>query len=417
MSPGGADPARSGGGAVLLDFLYALRERRVPVGLQEWMALLEALALGLHESSLTAFYHLARSILVHSESHFDAYDQAFGQVFQGIEADALQLEGELERWLADPAMLRYLSPEEKAALEELDLEELRRLLEERLREQQERHQGGNRWIGTGGTSPFGHSGYHPTGVRIGGSPGNRSAAQVAALRRYRAYRSDLVLDVRQIKVALRKLRELRRDGRQEELDLERTVDETCRNAGELELCWRAPRRNNVKVLLLMDVGGSMEPYARTVSQLFSAAKQSHHFRDFKAFYFHNCVYRQVYKDAWFREALPLAELTATYGPNYKLVLVGDAMMHPLELMEPGGSIDYWSYNQTPRIEWLRRLARAYERRVWLNPEPPRFWAHVTVSAIRNLFPMFPLTIEGLDGAVGALVKGKRARGAGGYWTG
>jgi len=392
---------------MLFDFLYELRARKIPVGLQEWMALMEALAVGLHESSLTGFYHLARSLLVHSETQFDAYDQAFGHVFQGIEADALELSDELERWLSDPAVLRYLSPEEKAALEQLDLEQLRRMLEERLREQQERHQGGNRWVGTGGTSPFGHSGYHPTGVRIGGASGMRSAAQVAALRRYRAYRSDLVLDVRQIKLALRKLRELRREGRQDELDLDGTVDKTCKNAGELELVWRPPRRNNIKLLLLMDVGGSMEPYARTVSQLFSAAKQSKHLRDFKALYFHNCVYQKVYRDSWFHDALPVAELIATYGPNYKLVMVGDAMMHPLELMDPGGAIDYWTYNRTPGIEWLRRLADHFERRVWLNPEPPQFWRHITINAIRGLFPMFAFTLDGLEGAVAALVKGKR----------
>lgn len=392
---------------VLLDFLFELRRRKVPVGLQEWMALMQALAHGLHDSSLTGFYHLARALLVHSETHFDAYDQAFGQVFQGIEADALQLTDELQRWLSDPAMLRHLSPEEQEALQRLDLEQLRQMLEERLRQQQERHQGGSRWIGTGGTSPFGHSGYHPTGVRIGGAPGMRSAAQVAALRRYRAYRSDLVLDVRQIKLALRKLRELRRDGRQDELDLDGTVDRTCKNAGELELIWRPPRRNNIKLLLLMDVGGSMEPYARTVSELFSAAKQSKHFRDFKALYFHNCVYQKVYRDAWFQDAVPVAELIATYGPTYKLVLVGDAMMHPLELLEVGGALDYWSHNRTPGIEWLRRLANHHQRRVWLNPEPPRYWEHMTVSAIRNLFPMFPLTLDGLEGAVAALVKGKR----------
>ena len=392
---------------MLLDFLYELRARRVPVGLQEWMALMQALGLGLHESSLTGFYNLARSILVHSEAHFDAYDQAFGLVFQGIEADALELTDELEQWLSDPAVLGHLSPEERAALEALDLDELRRQLEERLREQKERHQGGSRWIGTGGTSPFGHSGYHPTGVRIGGQGGGRSAAQIAAQRRYRAYRSDLILDVRQIKVALRKLRELRREGREDELALDETIDQTCKNAGELELVWRAPRRNNVRVLLMMDVGGSMDPYARLVSQLFSAARQIRHFRDFKAFYFHNCVYDRVYKNARFSEALTVAELVATYNPAYKLVMVGDAMMHPLELLEPGGSIDYWSYNRTPGIEWLRRLASHFERRVWLNPEPERFFRHVTVNAIRGLFPMFPLTLDGLDSAIATLVKARR----------
>jgi uncharacterized protein with von Willebrand factor type A (vWA) domain len=393
---------------MLLDFLYELRARQVPVGLQEWMALMEALAKGLHESSLTGFYHLGRALLVHSEVHFDAYDQAFGVCFQGIEADALQLTDELAQWLENPAMLQYLSPEERAALEALNLEELHRLLQERLKEQRERHQGGNRWIGTGGTSPFGQGGYHPTGVRIGGGSGGRSAAQVAALRRYRDYRNDLILDVRQIKVALRKLRELRREGRQDELDLDETVDQTCRNAGELELIWRPPRRNNVKLLLMMDVGGSMDPYARVVSQLFSAANQIKHFRDFKAFYFHNCVYDKVFKSARFNEWMPVAELIATYGPNYKLVMVGDAMMHPLELLEVGGIIEYWSHNATPGIEWLRRLANHFERRVWLNPEPQRYWEHVTVSAIRGLFPMFPLTLEGLDGAVSALVKGRAA---------
>jgi len=392
---------------MLLDFLYQLRACKVPVGLQEWMALMEALAAGLHESSLTGFYHLARAVLVHSEAHFDAYDQAFGACFQGIEVDSLRLTDELEQWLRDPAMLQYLSPEQRAALQALDLQELRRLLEQRLREQQERHQGGSRWIGTGGTSPFGQGGYHPTGVRIGGSGGGRSAAQVAAQRRYRAYRHDLILDVRQIKVALRKLRELRRDGGVDELDLEATIDETCRNAGELELVFRPPRRNNVKVLLLMDVGGSMDPHARTVSQLFSAAKQTKHFRAFEAFYFHNCVYERVYKDAWFREAIPVAELIATYAPSHKLVLVGDAMMHPLELLDPGGAIDYWYHNVTPGIAWLRKLADHYERRVWLNPEPARYWRHITVNAIRGLFPMYELTLEGLQDAVSALVRGKR----------
>jgi len=393
---------------VLIDFLYELRERKVPVGLQEWMALMEALAKGLHESSLTGFYHLSRALLVHTEAHFDAFDQAFGVIFQGIEADALQLSDELAQWLADPAMLEYLSEQQRAALEALDLEELRRMLEQRLRQQKDRHQGGSRWIGTGGTSPFGQGGYHPTGVRIGDASGGRSAAQIAAIRRYRGYRKDMVLDVRQIKVALRKLRELRRDGRDDELDLDETIDKTCRNAGELELVWRPPRRNNTRVLLLMDVGGSMDPHARLVGQLFSAANQIKHFRTFHSFYFHNCVYERVYKDAWMSEAVPVAELTATYGPNHKLVMVGDALMHPLELLEVGGAIDYWYQNATPGIEWLRRLANHYERRVWLNPEPPRYWNHTTVRAIRTQFPMFPLTLDGLDDAVAALVKGRRS---------
>jgi uncharacterized protein with von Willebrand factor type A (vWA) domain len=392
---------------VLLEFLYELRARKVPVGLQEWMALLEALGKGLHESRLGSFYNLARALLVHTEAHFDAFDQAFAHCFQGVESETLELGEELERWLSDPALLKYLSPEERDALEALDLDELRRLLAERLRQQQKRHEGGNRWIGTGGTSPFGQGGFHPTGVRLGDVSGGRSAAQVAAQRRYREYRKDLVLDVRQIRVALRKLRQLRRDGRQDELDLDETVDRTCRNAGELELIWRAPRRNNVKLLLLMDVGGSMDPHARVVSQLFSAANQSKQFRAFHAFYFHNCVYENVYRDALFSDPLPVAELVRTYGPNFKLVLVGDALMHPLELMQSGGGIDYWYINHTPGVDWLRRLADHFQRRVWLNPEPPRYWNHITVHTIRQLFPMFPLTLEGLDDAVSWLVKGRK----------
>lgn len=391
---------------MLLDFLYELRRRKVAVGLQEWTALLRALEKGLHESSLTSFYHLGRALLVHTEANFDAYDQAFGQVFAGIESDALELSEELARWLEDPALLRYLSDEERRALEALDLDTLRQMLAERLEEQKERHAGGNRWIGTGGTSPFGHSGAHPTGVRIGGSSGGRSAAQIAAERRYRSYRSDLVLDVRQIKVALRKLRDLRRDGSQEELDLDATIDKTCKNAGELELEWRPPRRNNVKLLLLMDVGGSMTPHAQVMSQLFSAAAQSKQFRDFHAFYFHNCVYDRVYKDAWFADGIPVAELFASYGPNYKLVLVGDAMMHPMELFDSGGAIDWWTDNYTPGLGWLRKLAEHYERAVWLNPEAVRFWRHTTVAAIKEVFPMFPLTLDGLEAAMRGLVRGR-----------
>jgi uncharacterized protein with von Willebrand factor type A (vWA) domain len=393
---------------VLLDLLFELRAHRVPVGLQEWMALMEGLAKGLHESSLTGFYHLARSLLVHSEAHFDAFDQVFAHCFQGVELDALKLGEELEAWLRDPARLAYLSPEERALLQALDLAELRRQLEERLREQRGRHQGGNRWIGTGGTSPFGQGGYHPTGVRIGGSGGGRSAAQVAAERRYRAYRSDVLLDVRQIKVALRRLRELRREGSRKELDLEQTVEKTSRNAGELELVFRPPRRNNVKLLLLMDVGGSMDPHARLVSQLFSAAAQSKHFRAFHAFYFHNCIYREVYKESSFREAVPVSELVTSYGSTHKLVIAGDALMHPMELLDPGGALDYGFHNPTPGISWLRKLADGFERRAWLNPEPVRFWDHLTVRSIRELFPMFPLTLDGLEAAVAALVRARRS---------
>jgi len=391
---------------MLLDFFYALRARRVPLGLQEWLALMDALAKGLHESSLTGFYHLSRSLLVHSEAHFDGFDQAFAECFAGAEQQSLQLSEEILHWLEDPVRLRYLSPEQRAALQSMDLEELRRQLQQRIREQKERHHGGNRWIGTGGTSPFGRGGFHPTGVRIGQEGGGGGAAQVAALRRYRAYRKDLVLDVRQIRVALRKLRELRREGANDELDLDQTVRRTSNNAGDLEMVWRAPRRNNVKLIVMMDVGGSMDPHARVVSQLFSAADQSKQFRDFHAFYFHNCVYERVYRDALFSDAVSLHELFGCYGPHYKLVMVGDASMHPLELFSPNGAIDYWYRNDEPGFEWMGRLSRHFERTVWLNPEPTEYWQHPTVEAIASLFPMFSMTLEGLDDAIKTLVRGR-----------
>ncbi|MCA9671874.1 MAG: VWA domain-containing protein [Myxococcales bacterium] len=404
------DPAQNERrGAPLLGFFYELRRRRIAVGANEWLALYEALARDLHDSSLTGFYNLARAILIHRESDFDSFDEAFAVYFEGIEADALSLTEEIERWLAEEKELLYLSDEERALLQSLSLEELRELLEQRLREQQERHEGGNRWIGTGGTSPFGRGGQHPTGVRIGGGSGSRSAAQVAAERRYRAYRDDVVLDVRQMQVALRKLRDLRRDGRQDELDLDETIDRTCKNAGDLEIIMRAPRRNNVKVILMMDVGGSMDPHTRVMDKLFSAANAAKHFRDFHAFYFHNCVYSAVYKDSWFRERVPVSDLIRQYGENYKLIMVGDALMHPMELLDQGGALDYWTHNTTPGIEWLRRLRSHFRRAVWLNPEPPRYWDHITVRSIRSLFEMFPLTLEGLEDAVSALIKARRRR--------
>lgn len=391
---------------MFLSFFYELRAQKLNIGLNEWLTLLSALEKGLHQSSLSGFYYLAKSLLIHSEIHFDAYDRAFAKVFAGIESDALEISDQLNQWLKDPKRLTYLSEEERQALKNLNLDELKESFYQRLKEQNERHDGGNRWFGTGGTSPFGHGGYHPTGMRIGGPGGGRSAAQVAALRRYQAYRQDLILDVRQIKVALRKLRELRRHGRKDELALDETIDQTCKNAGELELIWRGRRRNNVKVLLLMDIGGSMNPHAQVVSQLFSAACQTKHFRDFHAYYFHNCIYDRLYHDAYFRQSTMLDDIFRKYGSHYKVILVGDAMMHPMELFEMGGAIDWWNENYTPGYVYMQRLSEHFERCIWLNPESPRYWGQVTVSAIRDLFDMFPMTLEGLDAAIAFLTKAK-----------
>lgn len=390
---------------MLVDFLFELRRRKLAVTTHEWMALMEGLAKGLHDSSLDGFYHLARAICVRDETELDAFDEAFLAYFRDVHRDALLLSEELLSWLSDPKRLESLSEEERRLLESLDLDRLRELFEERLREQKERHDGGNRWIGTGGTSPFGHGGHHPTGLRVGGSGGGRSAMQVAAERRFRAYRRDVVLDVRQIDVALRGLRRLGRDGAEEELDLDETIEQTGKNAGDLELVFRSPKRNRVKLILLMDVGGSMDPYARLVERLFTAASRAGRFARFRHYYFHNCVYDEVYEDAAFRQPVPLDELIASSGRDERLVIVGDALMHPAELLDRGGAIYFYQHNASAGATHLRRLEDYFRRAVWLNPEPRRYWPRTTIEVIASIFPMFELTLDGLSEAVRYLVRG------------
>jgi uncharacterized protein with von Willebrand factor type A (vWA) domain len=391
---------------LLVPFLFELRRRKVRVGLQEAMALTRALELGLHESSLDGFYRVARALCVHSETDLDAFDEAFAAYFRGIEGESFALARDLEAWLNDPRARQELSPEELALFERLDPAELRRLFEERLREQRERHDGGNRWIGTGGTSPFGAGGAHPTGLRVGPMGGGRSAMAVADARAYRPYRSDLVLDVRQIEVALRKLRAFTREGARLELDIEETVDETARNAGELEVVLRQERKPNVRVLLLMDVGGSMDPHAGLVSQLFSAAKRASHFRELRTYYFHNCIYGKVYETEHFREPVSVRDLFLHATREWKLVIVGDAAMHPAELLGGG---DWWATrDQTDSmagIRWMQLFADHFDRSAWLNPDPPTYWKGGTAETLAGIFPMYPLTLDGLGDAVRHLSRG------------
>jgi uncharacterized protein len=389
---------------VLIDFLFELRRRKIPVSTHEWMALMEAMSLGLHESSLDGFYHLCRTLCVKDIAFYDAYDEAFLAYFKDVKTDALALTEQLRAWLSDPKLLEGLTDEQRQALQELDLEKLRELFELRLKEQKERHDGGNRWIGTGGTSPFGTRGMNPTGMRVGGG-GARSAMAVADQRLFKEYRRDVVLDVRQIDVALRGLRKLGREGALEELDLDETIDETCKNAGELEVIFRPPRRNRVKVLLLMDVGGSMDPHSELMSRLFTAASRTGRFAKFRSYYFHNCVYNSVYEDAQFRKAVPVADLLSHSDRDEKLVIVGDALMHPAELLDPGGSMYLYSQTRASGIEWLRRLAHHFRSAAWLNPEPDRFWAGTTIEVIASVLPMYPLTLDGLAHAVRYLVRG------------
>jgi uncharacterized protein with von Willebrand factor type A (vWA) domain len=390
---------------MFIDFFFELRRRKVPVATQEWLTMMHGLALGLHDSSLDGFYRLSRAVCVKDIAHYDAFDAAFLAVFQGITRESLLLTEELMSWLADPRLKGTLTEEEKELLRNMSLAEVRELFRKRLAEQRERHDGGNRWIGTGGTSPFGEGGKNQSGLRAGASGGGRSAMQVAAERRFREYRSDVVLDVRRIDLALRMLRDLGREGAPAELDLDDTIDATARNAGDLEIIIRPPRRNRAKVLLLMDVGGSMDPYAHLVSQLFTAASRTGRFARFRSYYFHNCVYDSVYEDARFFKGLPLADLLSHSDRDEKLVVVGDASMHPAELLEAAGSTYFYTRNPTPGLEWMRRLAEHFRRSAWLNPEPEAYWGQTTIQILGRLFPMFPLTIQGLHSAVRQLVRG------------
>jgi uncharacterized protein with von Willebrand factor type A (vWA) domain len=394
---------------VFIPLLFELRKRKVKVGLQEAMALARALSLGLHDSSLDGFYHVARALCVHTETDLDAFDEAFGVCFRGVDHHSLELVKELEEWLRDPKSRKTLSPDELRMLEHLNLDELRRLFEERMREQHERHDGGNRWIGTGGTSPFGSHGAHPTGVRMGSQGGGRSAMAVADARMYRSYRSDLVLDVRQIEVALRKLRALAREGSDLELHLEATIDRTADNGGELEIVLRPPKKSNVRVLLMMDVGGSMDPHTELVGQLFSAAKRASNFRELKTYYFHNCVYGRLYQTDSMREPSAVGEVLEHCTRDWKLVVVGDAAMHPAELLGEG----QWYAGEDERsrtgARWLQILADHFDKSVWLNPDPPNYWRGGTAELISEIFAMFPLTLDGLSEAIALLSRGRQSR--------
>jgi uncharacterized protein len=382
-------------------FFYTLRRRKVPVSVTEWMTLMEAMDKG-YINSLDDYYYVARSILVKSEAHYDHYDIAFQEYFNGIEGPE-DISDRIMDWLKDPLTQKRFFEKHPEMFNKMELEELMRLLEKRMKEQTEQHDGGGKWIGRGGKSPFGHSGYHPGGIRIGGQSGGRSAVKVAAERRFRNYSSDLTLDTRQIKVALKKLRQLRNIGPEDELDLDKTINATAKNVGDIELVWRHSRKNIVKVLLLMDVGGSMDPYALLCSQLFSAANSSTHFKDFKYYYFHNCIYDDVYKNIERYDGISTEYLIHTLEPDYKVIFVGDAQMAPWELTEVNGAIDFYTRNATPGYIWMKRIADHFTHCVWLNPDPPTYWNHTTVQMLRRLFPMYQLTIEGIEQAMKKLV--------------
>ena len=390
---------------MLIDFFLHLKAKKLPVSTREFLTLLEALKEHVAENSIDDFYFLARTCLVKDETHYDKFDQAFGEYFKGV-THIPGLEADIpEEWLK-MLMQKHLTPEEKAKLEKLGWDKLMEEFKKRLAEQKERHAGGSKWIGTGGSSPFGHGGYHPEGIRIGGeSAGNRTAIKVWENREYRNLDDTVELGTRNIKVALRRLRRFAREGAEDELDLDGTITGTARNAGWLDIKMRPERHNKVKVLLFLDIGGSMDDHIKVCEEMFSAAKSE--FKHLEYFYFHNCIYDHVWKDNRRRHAerFPLWDVMHKYGEDYKVVIVGDATMSPYEILQPGGSVEY--ANEEAGAVWLQRMLDTWPRAVWLNPEPERLWDYRhSIEVIRTIFAnrMFPLTLAGLERAMRELNK-------------
>lgn len=384
---------------MLVEFFFRLRKALVPVSITEFLTLMQALDRRVAAQSVDDFYHLSRACLVKDERHYDRFDRAFGAHFEGIEElfEDLEMEIPLE-WLRLEAE-KLLSEEEKRQIESLGgWEALMETLRRRLEEQKERHQGGSKWIGTGGTSPFGAYGYNPEGVRIGQHQSrHRKAVKIWDRRDFKNLDSTIELGTRNIKIALRRLRQFAREGASEELDLDATVHSTAKNAGYLELEMVPERQNAVKVLLFLDVGGSMDDHVRICEELFSATRTE--FKNLVYFYFHNFIYESVWKDNRRRyvERIPTIDIIRTYSPDHKVILVGDASMSPYEVVYPGGSIEHW--NEESGSVWLGRLLRAFPRAIWLNPEPRLRWDYTqSTTLIRDLMSerMFPLTLEGLD---------------------
>lgn len=394
---------------MLIDFFLHLKSRQLPVSTKELLALLEALEARLVSGNLDDFYLISRAVLIKDEAMYDRFDRAFGEYFKGIESLPGMDVMVPEDWLRLAAK-RHLSEEDRLKLQKLGYEKLFDQLKWRLAEQKERHSGGSKWIGTAGTSPYGHGGYHPEGVRIGGeSVGNRTAIKVWEQREFRNLDDSVELGVRNIKVALRRLRRFARQGAATELDLEGTISGTARNGGVLDLHLRPERHNAVKVLLFLDVGGSMDDHIQACEELFSAARAE--FKHLEHFYFHNCVYEGVWQDNRRRydQRRSTWEVIHTYGPDYKLVFVGDASMSPYEIARPGGSVEHW--NEEAGALWLERLLSTWSQAVWLNPLPEGHWTYTpSIQMIRQLLGerMFPLTLDGLERAMRALMRGGRA---------
>ncbi len=389
---------------MLVKFFFALRDAGVPATLPEFLTLLEALKAGVAGQTSESFYQLSRTCLVKDEGHYDRFDRAFARHFHGIEDVLAVLARTLPGEWLEKLTERILSDEEKAQIAALgDWAELFATLQQRLDEQRGRHQGGSKWIGTAGTSPFGAHGYNPQGVRIGQASGaNRSAVKVWDRREFANLSDDLEFGTRSMKLALRRLRRFARRGAPTEFALADTIDATARAAGWLDIKMVPERHNVVKVLLLLDVGGSMDSHVRVCEELFSAARSE--FKHLEQFYFHNFTYENLWRDNRMRGGtMSTLEITRTYGPDYRLVLVGDATMSPYEITAVGGSIEHW--NAQPGEVWLQRLLKAYPKFAWINPQPKSHWRQIaSVEMTRELLEgrMYPLNLAGLDEAIDAL---------------
>lgn len=389
---------------MLINFFYLLRQYGIPVSINELLTLIDLLRRPLMTPTLDDFYRTARMTMVKDESHFDRYDQAFAVFVSKVESVMEQFKEIPEHWLL-AEFKKHLSEEQKAAIEKHGWDKLMELFKERLAEQNERHAGGSKWIGTGGTSPFGHSGYHPEGIRIGGpSAGHRTAVKVWEERHFREYDSQQELGTRNFKMALRRLRRFGREGAVEELDLDGTIRGTAKNAGHLDLQMVPARHNTVKVLMLLDSGGSMDDHIAIVEELFSAARSE--FKHFEAYYFHNCLYervwryqagRRVYKSTW--------DLLRSMNEDWRLIFVGDAAMSPYEIIHPGGSVEH--YNKEAGGVWLKRAVEHWPKSIWLNPNPQTHWQYYhSTRLIYELLGgrMYGLSISAIDEAMRLLAK-------------
>lgn len=392
---------------MLINFFYGLKNADIPVSLRELLDLLEALQQKVVFADIDEFYYLSRAVMVKDEKFYDRFDRAFAAYFKDLQSfddivDALIPED----WLRSEFM-KQLSDEDKAKIQSLGgLEQLIEEFKKRLEEQKKRHQGGSKWIGTGGTSPFGHSGYHPNGMRIGGESRNKQAAKVWEKRDFKNLDDSVEIGTRNVKLALRRLRKFARTGANDELDLDHTIRSTAKNAGLLNIEMVPEKHNAVKVLLFFDIGGSMDPYIKLCEELFSAARVE--FKHLEYYYFHNFIYETVWKDNGRRHdnRINLYDVLHKYSSDYKVIFIGDAAMSPYEILYPGGSVEHW--NEEAGEIWMRRLLKVFPKAIWINPEKKEHWKYSqSCSVVQELFDnrMFPLTLKGLEEGMGSLVRG------------